>query len=197
MTTILVLCTANACRSVLAQALLSAELAARGGAALVVSAGTRGAGHPPPAEVTEILAAWGIDASRHRGRLVTPDDLAAADLILGMTREHVRHAAVLLPEAWPRAFTLTEIVRRGRLAGPRLPAEPLGDWLARAAHGRTRGDLLGGGPDDIADPAGGPPHGYLATAELLRQLTRELARLGWQGERRVAESAGPVPSADS
>ena len=71
-------------------------------------------------------------------RTVTADDLAAADLILGLAREHVRHAAVLLPAAWPRAFTLRELVRRGRQAGPRAPGEPLGYWLTRAADGRDR-----------------------------------------------------------
>jgi protein-tyrosine phosphatase len=181
-TTILLLCTANACRSVMAEGMLSAHLAARGSAVQVVSAGTAGSGYPPPAEVVELMAGWGVDVSGHRGRLVSAADLAAADLVLGMTREHVRHAVVMLPAAWPRAFTLREIIDRGRWAGPPRPAEPLDDWLARAGDGRTRADLLGsGGGTDIADPAGGPWQGYQATAELLDGLTSELAGLCWQG----------------
>ena len=182
MTTILLLCTANACRSVMAQAMLSARLAARGSAVRVTSAGTNGAGQRSPAEVIAIMTARGVDISSHRGCLVTRADLAAADLILGMTRDHVRHAAVLLPAAWPRAFTLPELIRRGREAGPRRPGEPLGDWLARVGHGRRRAELLGVSPaDDVADPVGGPPDGYLATAALLDELTSEFVSLCWPG----------------
>ena len=180
MTGILLVCTANACRSVMAQALLSARLAARGVAVPVASAGLLGDGRPPPPEVVSVMAARGLDVTGHRSRAVTADDLAAADLILGLTREHVRHAAVLRPEAWPRAFTIRELLRRGRQAGPRAPGEPLGHWLTRAADGRRRADLLGSHPaDDVADPAGGPLREYRATADTLERLARDLVELGW------------------
>ena len=179
-TEILVLCTANVCRSVMAQAMLSARLAARGRAVRVASAGMLAGGRPPPPEVISVMAARGADVTGHRSRLVTADDLAAADLVLGLAREHVRHAAVLLPAAWPRSFTLLELVRRGRRAGPRSAGETLGDWLTRAAGDRGRRDLLGSSPaDDVADPAGGPLRGYQATADLLDRLTRDLAEQRW------------------
>jgi protein-tyrosine phosphatase len=171
----------------MAAALLSAQLAAREAAVAVCSAGLAGTGQPPPAEVIEVMAARGLDVARQRSRAVTPADLARADLILGMSREHVRHATVLLPQAWPRAFTLRELARRGHQAGPRGPAGPLDGWLARAASGRDRRDLLGASPaDDIADPAGGPRHRYDATASALDQLTHELADLCWPYARRAA-----------
>jgi protein-tyrosine phosphatase len=178
-TGILLLCTANVCRSVMAQAMLSARLTARGVTVPVASAGLL-AGGWPPAEVISVMADRGLDVAGHRSRVVTADDLAGADLIIGLAREHVRHAAVLRPDAWPRAFTLRELVRRGQQAGPRARGEPLGGWLARAADGRVRPDLLGHRPaEDVADPVGGPLRGYRATAELLDQLTRGLAELGW------------------
>jgi len=178
MTEILLLCTANVCRSVMAQAMLSARLSARGISPRVASAGLLADGMKPPPEVISVMAARGIAVTRHRSRLVTADDLADADLILGLAREHVRHATVLLPAAWPRSFTLRELLRRGHEAGPRSPREPLGDWLTRASLDRGRRDLLGSSrADDVADPAGGPPHGYLATAGLLDQLTRDLVEL--------------------
>jgi protein-tyrosine phosphatase len=188
---ILVLCTANLCRSVMAQGLLSARLAARGQPVPVASAGLLGAGEPPPAEVVTVMAARGIDVAGHRSRQVTADDLTAAVLVVGLTREHVRHCVVLAPEAWPRAFTLRELVRAGRTAGPRASGEPLGDWLARAAGNRARRDLLGCSPaDDVADPYGGPLAGYQATADLLDGLTRDLAVLGWgQQEDNLREDA--------
>jgi low molecular weight protein-tyrosine phosphatase len=170
MTAILLLCSANVCRSVMAQALLSARLAGRPAPVSVTSAGLLPGGQPPPAEVVEVMAARGIDIAGHVSRRVTVADLAAADLVLGMAREHARHACVLRPECWPRTFTLGGLLRRGRLAGARAPGEPLGDWLARAGH-----DLLGSGPDDVPDPYGGPLAGYQATASLLDRLTRELA----------------------
>lgn len=191
--TVLLLCTANACRSVMAQALLSARLTARGITVPVASAGLLADGRRPPSEVISVMAARGIDVADHRSRTVTADDLATADLILGLAREHVRHAAVLLPEAWPRAFTVRELLRRGRQAGVRAPGEKLGDWLTRAADGRGRVDILGASPaDDVADPAGGPLPRYQATADLLDRLTRDLVDLGWPRPGAARESPGPV-----
>ncbi len=177
---ILLLCTANTCRSVMAQAFLSARLAGRGISIPVTSAGMLGGGHRPPPEVISVLAARGIDASGHRSRTVTKTDLTEAALVLGMAREHVRHAAVLEPGVWRRAFTLREFLDRGRQAGGRVPGEPLNSWLARTARGRDRRGLLGSDPaDDVADPAGGPLRGYQVTADLLDELAGELVTLGW------------------
>jgi protein-tyrosine phosphatase len=181
MNTVLLLCTANRCRSVMASGLLSARLAACSAPAEVTSAGMRGqTGRRPSDEAIAVMAARGIDVAGHRSRMVTVADLAGADLVIGLTREHVRHCAVMLPGVWQRAFTLREIVRRGRAAGPRGAGEPLGDWLARAACGRGRRDLLGHDRlDDVADPFGGPLAGYQQTADLLDRLARDLARLCW------------------
>ena len=42
-------------------------------------------------------------------------------------------------------------------------------------RGRQRAALLGDSPDDdIADPIGGPPHGYAETAAILSQLLNRL-----------------------
>jgi protein-tyrosine phosphatase len=179
-TGVLLLCTANICRSAMAEPLLAARLAVFGAPVSVRSAGIAGLDAPPPAAAITALAVRGHDIAGHRGRTVRPADLAAADLVLGMTREHVRHAVVLLPAAWPRTFTLRDLVRRGRETGPRMPGEPLSGWLARAGRGRDRRDLLGSSAeDDVADPFGGPARDYEATAALLDQLTRDLAGLAW------------------
>src|ERR1019366_8904160 len=139
MTTVLVLCTANQCRSVMAQALLTRRLAAAGAAAAVRSAGIAGGGGPPPPEVISALAAYGLDVRAHRGRSLAEGDLASSDLVLAMAREHLRRAVVTAPGAWPRAFTLKELVRSGEEAGPG-PARPgkLSAAGRRPARGHRR-----------------------------------------------------------
>lgn len=137
-------------------------------------------GAPPPPEAVSALARYGLDISGHRSHRVTAADLSEADLVLGMSRSHVRHAVVIAPEIWPRAFTLKELLRRGMETGPRRPGETVADWLARVHEGRERAALLGDSPaDDVADPAGGPPQAYANTAALLNELTGRLARLCW------------------
>jgi len=180
MTDVLVLCTANVCRSVMVEALLAHRLAAADASASVRSAGMLDAGEPPAPEVVRALAAWGLDVRAHRSRRTSEDDLAAADLVLTMAREQLRYAVVTAPQVWPRAFTLKELLRRGQLAGPRPPGQQLADWLALAHAGRSRSDLLGDCPaDDVADPIGGPPEAYLATAAQLDHLLGQLAELAW------------------
>ena len=180
MTDVLVLCTANICRSPMAAALLARELSARGAAVSVPSAGMLGSGEPPAPLAVSAMADWGLDISAHRSRLVSADDLAAADLTLAMARVHLRHAVVTVPAAWPRAFTLKELVRRGTQIGPRPPGTKLADWLALAHEGRDRTALLGdSADDDIDDPIGGPPQAFAATAGLLGDLACRLAGLCW------------------
>jgi protein-tyrosine phosphatase len=139
-----------------------------------------GSGASPPGEVATAMAGRGLDVRGHQSRQVTAGDLARADLILGMAREHVRHAVVVNPQAWPRAFTILEVVRRGDLVGPRPPGETLAAWLARAHAGRDGLALLGdSAQDDVADPIGGPPSAYERTAAELEQLIGRLADLCW------------------
>jgi protein-tyrosine phosphatase len=180
-TEILVLCTANVCRSPMATAMLARELAARGQQARVTSAGMAADGKASvPGEVAAVLAGYGLDVTGHRSTQVTAGDLARADLVLTMAREHLRHAVVLEPLTWPRAFTLRELARRGARAGPRAPGEPVAAWLARAHAGRSRMDLLGDGePDDVPDPFGGRLTDYQRAAAQINGAVGEVADLGW------------------
>jgi protein-tyrosine-phosphatase len=172
---ILVVCTANRCRSVMVEALLARGLAAAGAAGSVCSAGLLREGDPPPPEVISAMAAGGLDVAAHRSRLLRARTLADAGLILGLAREHVRHVVVADPAAWPRTFTLKELVRRGQQNGAGLPGESLADWLARMHDGRDRLALLGDSPaDDVPDPIGGLPEAYAATASQLDDLVGRL-----------------------
>ena len=66
---ILVLCTANRCRSVMAEALLAGPRVA-GVAGAVRSAGLMREGETPPPEVVSVMGACGIDVKLHLSRVV-------------------------------------------------------------------------------------------------------------------------------
>jgi protein-tyrosine-phosphatase len=177
---ILVLCTANQCRSPMAAALLDSRFRALRIPVAVRSGGLLQEGAPPSPGAISALASYGIEISGHRSHRVTVADLNESDLVLGMAREHVRHAVVTAPDIWPHAFTLKELVRRGEETGGRKPGEPLANWLARVHAGRERAELLGESPvDDVADPMGGPPEAYVDTAALLDELMGRLVGLCW------------------
>ncbi len=146
----------------------------------VHSAGLLDDGRPAAAEGVRLLGRMGLDTSAHRSRRMTAAMLEGADLVLCMAREHVREAVLLSPEAWPRSFTLKEIVRRAERAGPRAADQPFDEWLAKLHAGRTRADLLGSSDDDdVADPIGGGHSVYQGTADEIRDLVDRLVALGW------------------
>lgn len=88
--TVLVVCTANQCRSAMAEGLIRARLDRDGAAEVhVESAGTWAqAGVPATDDAVLVMAERGIDITAHRAREVGPGMLAAADLVLVMTAGH-------------------------------------------------------------------------------------------------------------
>jgi protein-tyrosine phosphatase len=161
----------------MAAALLSAHLLGRGSEADVTSAGLGPSGEPPTPDTVAVMADIGIDLSAHLSRRVTPADLGGADLILGMTREHVIALAVLDPGSWPRIFPLVDLLRRGHQIGPRGPEDPE-EWIRRAHGGRQRVSVLSlKSSDEIADPIGQPLAAFRRTRDKLDALLRDLAGL--------------------
>ena len=173
------LCTGNICRSPAAEAMLRHRLEDLGLAANVRSAGMLQAGQPAHSSSIDLMAGRGLDITSHRSRRLNAGLVRAADLVLGMAREHVREAVVMVPAAFPKIFTLKELVRRGEAIGPRVGDETVADWLARAHAGRTSADLLGESQaDDVADPIGLPRTAYeRMVVELDDQLDRLVALL--------------------
>jgi protein-tyrosine phosphatase len=164
----------------MAEGLLRHRLAALSEFVTVGSAGTVAVGQPASPYAVSVLSERGVDVSDHRSRRLVEGLVEQADLVIGMTREHVREACVLVPDAWQRSFTLKELVRRAGATQPRPSDQTLSDWLVQAGSGRLRVDLLGEDPmDDVADPIGLPEVHYRATAAELDDLILQLVGVAW------------------
>ncbi|HEY8547191.1 MAG TPA: hypothetical protein VIL36_19155 [Acidimicrobiales bacterium] len=178
-------CTANQCRSPMAEGILRAQLASAGIAAQVGSAGLLPGGSPAQPDAIAVMAERGIDITRHVSCQLTPQIARSANLVLGMARQHVREACVAYGALLQRAFTLKELVRRGEAAGPRRSDETLYTWLGRIGTGRRPNDLVGDSElDDIADPIGRPRQFYEQTADELEDLLRRFVDQVVGAERR-------------
>jgi protein-tyrosine phosphatase len=175
---ILFICTANICRSPMAAALLSRRLGELGVAADILTAGLLEPDRPVSAGAMRVLAARRLDVSGHRSRRLDADLVRSATLVVGMERRHVRDAVVLAPEAWPRTFTLRELLRRAAAIGPRT-AEPFDRWLARVHLGRSSQDSFGPSDDDVEDPYGRSDDAFRLTAAELDDLLADFVDLAW------------------
>jgi protein-tyrosine-phosphatase len=137
---ILVVCTANQCRSPMAEALLArrieeAGLGARLGAA---SCGTWAkAGMPATPTAIQTMAERGLDIRAHRARVVSAEILLRSALILVMTADHRDAIVAEFPEVGPRLRLLSS---------------------------------FSGGSWDVADPIGQPIGAYRATADEIDRL---------------------------
>jgi protein-tyrosine phosphatase len=155
----------------MAEGLLRAQLAAAGINAQVGSAGLLPGGQPAAPHAVSVMAARGVDIRRHVSCQLTAEIAQQANLIVGMSRQHVREACVSYGALLQRSFTLKELVRRAEAAGSRGEDETLYGWLGRIGAGRRPNDLVGQSEmDDISDPIGKPLPYYEQTADLLDDL---------------------------
>jgi protein-tyrosine phosphatase len=178
---VLVVCTANVCRSPVAEALLARRLAREGVNAIVCSAGVQALdGAPPIAEVVAVMREFGIDVSRHSSKPVRAELVKGADMVIGLAREHVRETVVLEPDSYMRTFTLRELLRRSRGAGPRPTGTELVPWLESLTADRDIQAFLGASPDDdVADPVGRPRAVVRQTASEIADVVQETVSLLW------------------
>jgi protein-tyrosine phosphatase len=107
---VLFVCTGNSCRSAIAEGLLRSMLEELPTGGLEVrSAGTAGyEGAPATTLAREVSSDHGVDVSGHRSSALSADSIRRADLVLGMTREHVDRILELAPEARGRVFLLSD-----------------------------------------------------------------------------------------
>jgi protein-tyrosine phosphatase len=138
--TILIVCTANICRSPMAAGILEQRLASRGlsDQVRVVSAGVYAEpGSAASKEAIITLRQRSVDIAAHRSQQLTPDLLDGADLVLVMQEGHRRSIFYFGAQYLAKVYLLTE---------------------------------MSGKHDDVADPFGGPIEGYVMTANRLEQL---------------------------
>ena len=159
---VVVLCTGNAARSVMAGALLEgAEVDVR-----VLTAGTHVIEHQPMSVRTRAaLAGIGIEPPHHRSRQLTEAALADATLVVAMAAEHVRFVRRRHPAAAAKTATISWLVQH-------LPPGP--SPLAERVAALGLGDVGAEEQGDVEDPAGGPDEAYARCAAELQVLVAQL-----------------------
>lgn len=170
---VLVVCTANLCRSPLAEHLLRARTTSLGLTWAVSSAGVQARpGQPMHPSSERVLRSRSIDASGWVSTRVEPAALATADLVVTATQQQRDQLVTLRPAAMSRTFTLLQLARWAeaiRTGDPMDPAD-FGPWLARSARS-ARSHTQPSPPDqrDLADPYGHTHRHFVRCASLIDQ----------------------------
>jgi len=105
-------CTANMCRSPMAEYLMRVEL---GGddEIQICSAGTdAGYGMPATGQAVEAMEELGVDMSMHRSQPLTRELIDAADLVVVMTASHVTRILWRFPDAADKVRLLKSFLTR-------------------------------------------------------------------------------------
>ncbi len=175
---IMVVCTANICRSPMGEAFLRAALAAQGSSLSVTSAGFLEDGRRVDPLSVQGVRNFGVDISGHRSARMTLHQLEAAKVILCMTTEHRRRVAGFRTTFYAKTFTLHEFVERSLRLDVATRAQGFDRWLPMLRGERTGRELL---LDDdrisVADPYGEGAAAHEATARLLSDLCRQIAEI--------------------
>lgn len=107
-TQILFVCSGNTCRSPMAEGFCK-QILADDSEYNVLSAGTSAnSGESATQEAITALQNHGIDISKHRSRLLTPDLVSASRFIFAMTGRHRQKVLELCREADGKCFLLSE-----------------------------------------------------------------------------------------
>ncbi len=104
---VLIVCTANICRSPMAEGICRRVLTDAGRAIEVSSAGVRALiGHPIASDADDVLRHRGIDLSAHRARQISDDLLRTADLVWVMDNEQRTALRAIFPAYAGKVFLL-------------------------------------------------------------------------------------------
>ena len=177
---VLVVCTANQCRSPMGERLLARHLLTAGIDARVGSAGFLSGGVAAADGAVAALDRLGLDLSDHRSRRIDPTLLDLADVTITMEGAHVVDIVTTWTGHGTRAVTLHAAVEGlGRLA----PGTPRGPDVIRAWAEQVH-DAAGGSVfdrrHDVPDPMGRSRRAFRSSAA---DLDARLGLLvtGWTG----------------
>jgi protein-tyrosine-phosphatase len=112
---VLFVCSGNTCRSPMAEAIARAAVERRGWTHVrFESAGIAAAWDAPAAEnAIAVAAEHGLDLTPHRSQPLTPELIAWADLVLGMSPSHLQGVRELGGDVDDKAALLTEFADAG------------------------------------------------------------------------------------
>ena len=116
---IIFICTANICRSPMAEGSLKYHWKEQGRTGLAVSSmGIQMIENQPASEhAVTVCAENGIDISSHRSQALHPETMLAADLILTMEPFHRKHLQLLAPTIKDKVFLLAKWPQISRRRG--------------------------------------------------------------------------------
>jgi protein-tyrosine phosphatase len=175
---LLFVCTANRCRSPMAEFLARRSLARRQVDAEVVSSGRLESGHQASGGAVAAMAKRRIDMRDHASAQTDADTLAHADLVLVMERAHLTDVYQVNRSALERSFTLGEFPTLLEASSVGLQISPKASATARAQQRIERANearddariLIDDDSTDIADPMGRWNLHYRRTAKQLDGL---------------------------
>ena len=159
---ILFVCTANACRSVIAERAAIPGLRTRLGSSAarfhVASAGTAGLeGYPLHPCTAAALSQLGVSTESFASHALTLSDIDRADLILTAGREHRDQVIAMRPGVSRRVYLLREFARLAVCTpAPGTHEDPVDrarSLVAEVARQRGRVPYVDPAEDEIADPA--------------------------------------------
>ena len=128
---ILLVCTGNSCRSVMAWGLLKKLLEEKGDYQIKTAGTAAMEGMLPTAEAIQVMADEDIDISGHLSRFLSQTMIDESDLILVMERRHKEHILKRRPRAQNKVHLLSEygrIHQEDKLVDPDIP-DPIGKSL--------------------------------------------------------------------
>ncbi len=106
--TILLVCTGNSCRSVMAAGLLKKLLEGKGDYKIMTAGTAAIKGMPPTYEAIRVMSEQNIDVSGHRSSSLSDEMIGEADLILVMETTHKENILGRRPEAKDKVRLLSE-----------------------------------------------------------------------------------------
>ena len=150
---VLLVCTGNSCRSIMAEGLMKDALKRLGKEGIEVSSAGVSAidGFDPICETTEVMKREGIDVSDFKSRSLTDAMIISADLILVMAAHHMSDIIARVPEAASKTYILKQYGMRD--------------------NSYIRPDL------NISDPIGKPMEVYEHTLDEIKREVGRIARI--------------------